>query len=231
MRKKYHTLLWDLDNTLLDFDAAAQLSFNDMMRVYDLPSDSEHYELYQEINHSLWNNLENGQLKQDQIKWKRWEMYFDCISTYRDPYEANQDFFKGLAKHPVEVKGARALLKDLQKDFELCLITNGIGEIQRQRLKRSGFDIFFKALVISDEIGHAKPNKAFFDHTFQELEGPDKSTTLVIGDNLGSDIRGGNNFGVSTCWYNEKGKKVYGGIEAKYEINDLEEFMQLLFHK
>ena len=231
MGKKYHTLLWDLDNTLLDFDAAAELSFMDMMKIYGLPADTAHYQLYQEINHSLWNNLENGQLKQDQIKWKRWEMYFDRISTFRDPNEANQQFFKGLAKHPVEVKGARSLLKDLQKDFEMCLITNGIGEIQRQRLKRSGFDAFFKALIISDEIGHAKPNKAFFDHTFQELEAPDKSSTLVIGDNLGSDIRGGNDYGVSTCWYNEKGKEAYAGIEAKYEISDLEEFMQVLFHE
>jgi 2-haloacid dehalogenase len=231
MRKKYHTLLWDLDNTLLDFDAAAQLSFEDMMRVYDLPADSQHYLLYQEINHSLWNNLESGQLKQDQIKWKRWEMYFDRISTYRDPHQANQDFFKGLAKHPVEVKGARALLKDLYHDFELCLITNGIGEIQRQRLKRSGFEAFFTSLIISDEIGHAKPHKAFFDHTFEEMSHPDKSSTLVIGDNLGSDIRGGNDFGLSTCWYNEKGKKAYAGIEANYEINDLENFTNVLFEE
>lgn len=226
--RKHKWLLWDLDNTLLDFSAAAHLSFIDMMKAFDLPFDEEHYALYQDINHGLWNTLENGGISQSEIKTKRWEVYFSRISTFRDPDQANQAFFKGLAKHPVEVDGARQLLEDVQGHFDCCLVTNGIGEIQRKRLESSGFGQYFTKLVISDEIQVAKPNKAFFDYTFKTIDKPSKDSAIIIGDNIGSDIRGGVDYGIDACWYNPSEKKSFGGVEATHTIKHLDDFRGII---
>lgn len=222
---RYEWLLFDLDNTLLDFDQAAYLSFVDMMTEMDLPSDTQHFNLYNEINHQLWNTLESGTIHQSEIKVVRWERYFDQIKIYRDAREANDHFFAGLAKHPIEVEGALDTLASLKDSHKMCLITNGIGEVQRPRIKAAGIDLYFDAVVISDEIGTAKPQGGFFDHTFDQIDQPSKTEVLVIGDKLGSDIRGGQNYGVDTCWYNPKAANPYGNIYPTYDIQSMRQIL------
>jgi HAD superfamily hydrolase (TIGR01509 family) len=106
------------------------------------------------------------------------------------------------------VEGARELLDDLHGDVRLGLITNGYSEVQRPRLTHFDLSHYFEAVVVSSEIGHAKPSAAFFDHAFTALGSPDPATVLVVGDSLSSDIAGGRNAGTVTCWFNPAGKPV-----------------------
>ena len=115
---------------------------------------------------------------------------------------------------------AREVLDSLAGTATLALITNGIGEVQRTRIERLAIEHYFDAIVISGEVGKAKPGTEIFDIVFERLDAPDKETALIIGDNLGSDIQGGINYGIDTCWYNPGGRNS-NGVTATHEIVDL----------
>lgn len=223
----YDVLLFDLDNTLLDFDAASHMSWKAMMGKYDLPTGDEHHSLYQEINARLWARLEYGQLHQDQIKVQRWSEYFMAIKTYRDPVEANDRYFDGLADYCIKIDGADTLLHEL-RDRPIAIITNGIGAVQRRRLAKTGWDKYIDAIIISDEVGSAKPQSRIFDLTYQALNvSPHNSKSLIVGDTLKSDIKGGQDYGIDTCWHNTQ-NSVARTITPTHTVQSLHELHRLL---
>lgn len=224
----YRHLLFDLDNTLMDFDASSWLSWRGMMLAYGLPSDQEHYHLYKDINKHLWHQLEIGHLHQSQIKTQRWASYFDAIKVYRDPIKANADYFAGLAKHPVLIDGADSLIRRLSRSHDTAIVTNGIAEIQRQRLAHVGWDQLPITIIISDAIGVAKPDRRFFDHTFDKMSIKSPAETIIIGDTLKSDIRGGNNYNISTCWYNPHDRQHEPSDIPTYTIAALDQLEQVV---
>ena len=126
----------------------------------------------------------------------------------------------GLGNNGGLYPGAREMLDSLASSATLALITNGIGEVQRTRIERLAIDQYFSSVVISGEVGKAKPGTEIFDIVFEQLGGPDKETALIIGDNLGSDIQGGINFGIDTCWFNPEGRDS-NGMTITHEIVDL----------
>jgi 2-haloacid dehalogenase len=226
---KYHNILFDLDNTLLDFDQSSRLAWTDVMTHYGLPSSQEHYELYHEINQRLWSTLETGGLHQDEIKHRRWEDYFSAIDTYRDPAESNQLYFDGLANHVIKITGADDLLHELAHK-KVGIVTNGIGVVQRRRLASTGWLDIVPHLIISDEIGVAKPHRAYFDHTFEVMSIPSdqKAATIIVGDTLKSDIKGGIDYGIHTCWHNYGGKVRRGPYVPTVTVDSLGELLDKL---
>jgi HAD superfamily hydrolase (TIGR01549 family) len=125
--------------------------------------------------------------------------------------------------------GAMDMMNQLKGHVHLSATTNGIGSVQRRRIISAGLDIYFDEVVISDEIGFAKPAAAYFDHTFNRLLHPEKNDVIILGDNLGSDIRGGVNYGIDACWFNpNKGTKAYGNIHPTYEISELSDFVAVI---
>ena len=124
--------------------------------------------------------------------------------------------------------GAEALLNSLHGEFGLALATNGLKEVQRPRLVKSGLTSFFKVIVVSDEIGHAKPDAGFFDHAFHEMGRPDPGRVLMVGDNLNADILGSMSYGIDACWFNPDRLQPYLDIEPDYQIHDLSEVLKLV---
>ena len=145
--------------------------------------------------------MEAGELTPNDVRVVRFERLFDEVGVEADARQVADDYLIGLGSYGDLYPGARDLLNDLAEMASLALVSNGIGQVVRDKVRRLDLDRYFDAIVISGEIGVAKPHAGFFDIAFERLGYPDKATTLMIGDSLASDIQGGADYGIDTCWY------------------------------
>lgn len=228
MSKKYDYLLFDVDNTLLDFDAAAKIAFYETLDVFKIPAHAQIYSTYKKVNHLVWTAYENKEITSTALRPKRFELFLKEINRTGEPAAMNETYLSLLVKHSSLWRGAKELLTQLQPDYKMVVITNGLKEVQRPRLALTKIDHFFEEIVVSDEIGVAKPQAAFFDYAFEKIQHPPKDKVLVIGDSLHSDMKGGANYGVDTCWFNPMGKDNLTNIEPNYEIKNLRELIGIL---
>lgn len=217
----YNWLLFDLDNTLLDFTASERYALQTGLEQEGIPYSETIRDIYKEINTYCWGEYEEGRLDKESLRTVRFERFFEAIKAFVDPVVFSQRYRELLAETEFKVPGAMELLDSLKPNYRLGIITNGLKEVQRPRLKKTGLDDYFELIVVSDEIGHAKPQSGFFDYAFDQIGHPNKDGVLVIGDSLNSDIKGGNNYGVDTCWFNPKQRDNITAIQPRYVINDL----------
>jgi 2-haloacid dehalogenase len=227
--KSYDWLLFDADNTLLDFHAAERVSLQAAMEDEGLPFSNEHHALYETINKACWHDFEHGLMSKEQLRTERFARFFYQAgirgldaSAFADSYLA------ALAGAGQLLEGVEKLLTALQLEYNIGLITNGLKEVQRPRLQASGLASFFSVVVVSDEIGPAKPQAAFFEYTFAEMGGPPPERVLVIGDNLHADVKGGHDFGTHTCWYNPQATPPWLEVQPTWEIRQLDELRGIL---
>jgi len=145
-----------------------------------------------------------------------------------DPFEFNARFLENVVEVSEAFEGAIELLEDLKSEYKLSVITNGLKEVQRPRIRRLQMEHIFESIIVSDEIGVAKPDIKFFEHSYDTIPNPPpKSEVLVIGDNLKSDIQGGINFGVDTCWLSHQNLN-NSTIKPTYTINNLNDLHRIL---
>ncbi|MFK8008471.1 MAG: YjjG family noncanonical pyrimidine nucleotidase [Saprospiraceae bacterium] len=225
---KYDWLLFDLDNTILDFDQAMVFGFNKTIADFDIPKNEEHFFIYDVINKRCWEDLEKGKITQDQLRTLRMERFLRHIGSTEDPFRFSEKYHENLSAKIFWMDGAKSLIEDWSEQFNLVLVTNGIKEIQRARLAKTDLRKHFQHIVISDEIGVAKPHRGFFDYVFEKIDFPKKEKVMIIGDSLSSDIRGGNNYGIDTCWINLKGKTAHAHNSPKFTIEKLEELKGII---
>jgi len=226
--KHYTWLYLDLDNTILDFDKASWFAFYDAFDKHMVEMDRAKYKRYKEINHKMWVELEKGNMEPDVLVVKRWELFMDELGLKLDPEIINNSYFDHLGYNPIYVPGAKELIPELSNLYNLCLVTNGLAQVQIPRLRLTGIDKYFKHIVISETIGVAKPAEAFFDHVQNLTEHPMKEDVLVVGDTLTSDIRGGINYGFDTCWFDFRGEGNATEYHPQYTISSLEQLRGLL---
>ena len=226
---RYDVLLFDLDDTLLDFAVAEKSALKRAFESVGYPYDEEkHLPLYQHHNRANWAAFEAGEIDVDTLKTKRFKDFCDAISPIFDPDLFRRFFVMYLGESAHSIAGAPRVVQALSKQYRLALITNGLKDVQRARLKRWELAVHFPVVVISDEIGAKKPDPEFFDHTLRSLGHPDKDRCLIIGDSLTSDIQGGVNAGIETCWFNPHGKNAEGGATPTYQVKELRELLDLL---
>jgi len=198
---RYTTLLFDLDHTLFDFDTSETEAFTAALEGVGIEATNGYHELFISINKALWRRVEAGELTPDDVRVVRFERLFGEAGLEADAHQVAEDYLIGLGAYGDLYPGALDLLNELSEVASLALVSNGIGQVVRDKVKRLDLDRYFDAIVISGEVGIAKPHSGFFDVAFERLGHPDKATTLMVGDSLASDIRGGIDFGIDTCWY------------------------------
>ncbi|MEM1322018.1 MAG: YjjG family noncanonical pyrimidine nucleotidase [Bacteroidota bacterium] len=225
---KYHHLLFDADNTLFDFDRSEQHALRGSIEAKGIPFQAHHLHTYHQINKACWTAFEEGRMTQDELRKERFVQFLEAIELKADGEAFGRDYLYRLANTDFLIPGAKALLDRLRGQFRLVMITNGLKEVQRPRLRHTQLGPYFDLIVVSDEIGVSKPHKGFFDYTFQHLGYPEKEQTLVIGDSLSSDIKGGYQYGLNTCWFNPQGKDNASGIQPTYEVNSMSELQTFL---
>ena len=226
----YKYLLWDIDGTVLDFLAAEAYAIRFLFKKYDLGvCDDEKLKLYSGINKKYWVMLERNELTKPEILIGRFREFFEAIGA--DPSIAesfNKDYQSALGDYIEFISGAKDVLLSQKGKYTLAAVTNGTKIAQEKKLKASGLDKIFDAVFISENVGFEKPNKEFFDYVFASLGITDKSEAIIIGDSLTSDILGGVNSGIDTCWFNPSHKPNSLSLPVTYEIDDIGKLNDIL---
>jgi len=226
----YRYLLFDLDNTILDFTLAAKHALKKAFFEFGVPDLPEYIDQYHEVNNACWKAYENGKLSQEVLRYERFRRFMEQVKLEADTELMSELYLKWLSEGVYWVEGAQALIEACKDQFQLVIVTNGIADVQRPRLRDSGLDQICSPLIISGELGVAKPHHDFFEHTFDQMGHPSKDQVLMIGDNIHSDIRGGHDYGIDTCWFNPKKKaREATDVQPTYEIQHLDQLKRLLF--
>lgn len=226
---KYHTLLFDVDNTILDFDANEAESFRKMVRDLGVTYSEEMFQRYHTINRGIWEQIEKGEIDIQSGCCKRFEIlmgeYGKTVNgeVWEKTYRSHLN--EGVQKMP----HVNSVLERLKNDFRLYVITNGVKETQYKRMRGSGLDVYFERMFISEEIGSSKPSKEFFDYVKTHISDFQPETALVIGDSLTSDIQGGICAGLDTCWITRKRGIESAEWKPNYVIHDLSELIPILY--
>ena len=228
--KRYRYLLWDLDGTILDFAASESAAIRKLFRKYGLGEcTDEMLAAYSAINVRWWQALERGEFTKPEILVGRFREFFRLEGIDEGLAERfNADYQPALGDTIVFRDDAVNVLTGLKSACVLAAVTNGTKEAQLKKLRVSGLDKIFDHVFISEDIGFEKPNRGFFDAVFRTMNITDPGQVLIIGDSLTSDIRGGLNAGIDTCWYNPAGKAPDPGTPASMEIRDLRELPAML---
>lgn len=217
----------DLDDTLFDFHRAERTALSAMLTELGIAPTDKTAELYSEINDAHWKMLERGEIERDVLLTKRFAVLFDTIGVRADPALAKKSYEYNLGCCHFFIDGARELLEQLYKKYDLYLASNGTDSVQTRRIAGAGIGKYFKGTFISQRIGADKPHNEYFERCFSRIEGFDRTCAVIIGDSLSSDILGGKNAGITTVWYNPC-RKSAGKILPDYEIHALEELPSLL---
>ena len=224
----YDWLLFDADNTLWDFSAAEASALERTLRRRDVAWSEEVLAQYRIINHQAWSDYEAGTLPKSQLRTIRFQRLLDHYRLDHPAEELSLDYRTYLAESTHMLAGARELLDGLRGRYRMGLVTNGLKEVQRPRLANTGLAGYFEFIVISDEIGVAKPHAGFWDHAYAQMDGTDKSRVLVIGDNPNADVGGALAYGFRACWLRHPGVADRKGLGETHRIRDIRELADLV---
>lgn len=218
---RYRFALFDADNTLLDFTRAEHDALCQCLAARSLPTDENTVSLYSSINDGHWKRLERGETTRDRLKVDRFADFYAAVGYEGDPSLMAHDYEETLSYQPHLLDGALELIQGLYGKCELYIVTNGLATVQKRRFGSCPLAPYFKHCFISEEMGCAKPEKRFFDLVAAAIPQFDPSAAIVIGDSLSSDIQGGINAGLDTCWYDPAGKPAPDGMAITYTVRDL----------
>lgn len=225
--KKYTTLYFDLDNTLLDFSAAEHSAIQKLFALHNLPCDEEKITKYSAINQTWWERFEKGEIKKSEIYAGRFNEYLNFYGLKGNPEKMADDYFDFLSEGYDLIDGADRVLEYIKsKGYTICITTNGMSRTQYRRINNCSIKQYFDYIFVSEDAGHQKPEVEYFEYVMANTPEKDKSKILVIGDSLSSDILGGIKFNVDTCWLNPKCKQ--GTPKPTYEIANIMHLIEIL---
>lgn len=225
---KYKHLLFDADDTLLDFQASEQEALKSLFQSLHLAYTESLVNKYHEINHGLWAAFERGEISKDEILQTRFRKLFSELGIVVDRPKLEEEYQEMLASSHIVIPGSYELLDQLRNHFELYIVSNGVASTQYNRLHASGLFPYFQNIFISEETGYQKPQIEFFHYVFDRIPAFDASKAIIIGDSLSSDMQGGINAKINTCWYNPKGLVNTKGLPITHEISSLELLCDIL---
>lgn len=226
-----NTILFDLDNTLLDFNQAESIALTQTLLQLGIHPNETVIRRYSQLNLEQWKLLEQGKLSRSEVKTRRYQLLFDELGVACSAEKAAEIYESLLEVGHYFIDGAEALLRDLSPHYHLYIVTNGTASVQRSRIKSAGLEKYMEGIFISEEIGFNKPGSDFFDHCFAQIPHARRSAAMIVGDSLTSDIQGGINAEIQTVWFNPARLPNDSGILPDYEIYALEELGPLLDRK
>jgi putative hydrolase of the HAD superfamily len=225
---KYKWLLFDADGTLFDYDLAEGVALQKTFLQIGHQFEAYYLDEYRRINNQIWLAFEEGKITQTRLKTRRFELLFETINLSYNTQDFSSQYLDNLAQCTQLIDGAEDIFKVLGDIYKIAIITNGLGEVQRPRLERSSLCEYIREIIISEEVGAAKPDRKIFEAAFERMNNPAKSEVLMIGDSITSDILGGINYGLDTCWFNPRERGNNYPLTSTYEIRKLSELLGLL---
>ncbi len=229
MNKQYELLLFDIDGTLLDYNEAERNALRKTVLDFGFDyNEEEHLPVYQEINEIIWQKFERGKVTAVEIRSDRFRKFAAEIGLEVDADDMSRLYLKNLAEEAAFLPCALEVVKSLHGKFKLALVTNGLSDVQYRRIEKSGLDQYFPVIIVSEEVGTPKPSRKIFEHTLERCNHSNTETTLIIGDSLKSDIRGGMDYGIDTCWLNPDGREHDLDREPTYIISGVDGLLSIV---
>ena len=229
--KKYTTILFDADETLLDFNKDETQALIKTLTNHGVPTTEENINIYKEINQGLWKALERGEIDKPTLKKVRFSLFFEKIGfeTTADPFTINEEYLSNLGDGGNLLTYAKNLLIKLKAEgYDLYIVTNGIEHTQKRRLTKAGILPFFTEIFVSEAVGYQKPRKEYFDYVLSHIKEQDKTKVLLIGDSLTSDIKGATDAGIDCIWLRHDAATDCSEYNPEYIISDLREVEEIL---
>ena len=225
----YKFLLFDLDHTLLDFDAAEDVALTQLLKEEGVTDVQAYKDYYVPMNKSLWKDLELKKIRKQELVNTRFSKLFSHFGIEKDGVYLAVRYQFYLAQQGQVFSGAMELLDSLiDRGYELYAATNGITTIQTGRMAQSGLAPYFNQVFISEQLQTQKPDTLFYEKIGQQIAGFSKQNTLMIGDSLTADIQGGNNAGIDTVWYNPHHLENKTQAQPTYEVDSYQALLELL---
>lgn len=226
---RYSVLLFDLDNTLLDFNKAEEHAFFMTAKNQGVTFTTADYGEYHKINDKWWKLHEKGLYSRDEIVLLRYAEFFKIKGVDLSPAKFNADYMINLGEGKFTVTGAEEVLKTLKTmGAKIYVVTNGVVSIQNRRLENNPVTPYIDGMFVSEKIGVPKPDARFFKAAEKEFGIAFDDKTLIIGDSLSSDITGGKNAGIKTCWFNPRGAANDSAVTPDYEIKSLLDVLKVV---
>ena len=223
-------ILWDIDRTLIDFNKAEELALKECFKNYEIGDfTDELLEEYKQINDKYWKMLERRKISKKEVLEGRFNEFFSNhnIDLSIVP-KFNLDYQMAMGDIAVFIDNGEETVKALKGRYKQYAASNGTALAQHKKLTKSGLDNLLDGIFISEEVGYDKPSKDFFNFVFEKVGSNNKEEYLIIGDSLTSDILGGVNAGIKTCWFNPEYKENDKGLKIDYEIHNLSEILDIL---
>ena len=221
-------VLLDIDDTILDFKACERNAIQKTMEKYGVKPNNELVEKYSKINKSLWELFEKKEITKAELLVRRFEMFFHPLGVFEKANEINKNYLNYLSGEVFFVKDAVEFCKKLKEKCKVYVVTNGVKSTQVRRLDKSMLLEYFDDVFISEDVGYQKPDVRFFVYVYDRIGMPKKDEMIILGDSKTSDIQGGINFGITTCWFNKYGFDKYPDVTADYEIDELMDFFKVI---
>lgn len=220
----------DADHTIFDFEVSQEISLKLAFLEMGVDYQQEYGKAYSKLNKAAWLAFERGEITRSQLQEQRSKRFKKVVGGNFDPFDFHNYYVQHLSQQVHYYDDAKETVEELANHYSLAMITNGLAPVQRPRIQLSGIGHLFDQITISGEINLAKPDPAYFDHTFDALDNPERSNTLVIGDNLIADIHGGQKAGCDTCWINNSDFDVQEKIEPTYTVRNWNDIANLLLN-
>ena len=224
----FEFLFLDLDDTILDFQKAEHVALSKTLKEFGLEPTERVLKRYNLINKAHWEALERKELTREQVLVGRFQVLFEEMGITVEPVQVARAYEHNLSIGHWFLPGAEEAVERLSKKYKLYLASNGTAKVQAGRLASANISRFFEEVFVSQEIGANKPSPEYFERCFARIPGLDKSKTIMVGDSLTSDILGGQNAGIATCWVNPHHKEGRADIRVDYEIESLSQLEALL---
>lgn len=227
---KYKHIIFDLDDTLLDFQDTEEQALKEIITLYNLPYNKQTIACYKGINDGLWSQLEEGLISREKVLKTRFSLFLKEFQIDESGSKVEAMYREHLNQGHSTITHATELLDTLSgQGYKLYIGTNGVGNTQRKRLADSKLQGYFEDIFISEEIGHEKPNALFFQYILDTLNASHKEEFLMIGDRLSSDIKGALNIGMDCVWFDRKKSQPDPfAPQSTYTVSNLMEIAALL---
>ncbi len=224
----YAYLLADADNTLFDFPAGERLALLETFEGFALPTDAASLATYHRINEALWRALERSEVTQAQLRVRRFSEFLEVLGESRDAPVLAEAFVQALGRQAILLPGAEQAVRRWAARVPIVIVTNGIAAVQHARIERSTIAPYLRGLIISEEVGAAKPDRRMVDAALRSVGCADARQALLLGDSLEADIGAAHNAGIASCWYNPAGLANPTALCPTHTVTTLDEVDALL---
>ncbi|KEZ88178.1 2-haloalkanoic acid dehalogenase [Clostridium sulfidigenes] len=226
---KYEVIIFDADETLFDFEKSEREALKNTMMEFNIDYDENyHLKVYKDINSVVWKEFENGLIIQSNLNIERFKRLIKSLNFNFDEEKFAKAYIKHLSYASFLYNDSLALIENLYKKYKLLIVTNGLKDVQDNRIRKSIIGKYFENVVVSEEINISKPDPKIFEYALNSINYSDKSKVLIVGDSLTSDIQGGLNSGIDTCWFNPNNIINNTSIKPTYKITNLMDLKNIL---